>query len=157
MRQANNGLTDFDILLVDNKRTSRELTGRMLDRAGFHVTTAEDGQVALDLLHKMDGSVGLVLTELAMPHIDGLELMKLVKVNWNLPVMILSSKADESTVSTIFKFGADDFVQKPFIEIELQQRIRQLLALRFGPASRSAFMSEFNRYSPAGVLNKVFA
>ncbi len=128
-RHENKGATTYDVLLVDSKKSSRDLTGRMLDRAGFSVITAEHGKEAIDLLHDGSRDFRLVITEILMPYLDGLELMKAVKRELNIPVMILSSKADETTVNQVFRFGADDFMKKPFIDPELLQRVRQLLSL----------------------------
>lgn len=128
-RHENKNVITYDVLLVDSKKSSRDLTGRMLDRAGYSVVTAEHGKEAIDILHDGSRYFRLVITELLMPYVDGFELMKAIKHEWNMPVMILSSKGDEITVNEVFRFGADDFMKKPFIDPELIQRVRQLLML----------------------------
>jgi DNA-binding response OmpR family regulator len=138
-RHENTGVNTYDVLLVDSKKSSRELTGRMLERAGYRVMTAEHGQEALAMMQDTGRVFQLLITEISMPQMDGFELMKAVKSGWGIPVMFLTSVSDEATVTRVFRMGADDYMQKPFNDPELLQRVRQLLALR--------------QYHPAGLVN----
>ncbi len=143
-RHENRNAITYDVLLVDSKKSSRDMTGRMLDRAGYSVVTAEHGKEAMDMLHDGSRSFRMVITEITMPYLDGFELMKVIKRESNIPVMILSSKGDEATVKEVFRYGADDFMKKPFIDPELIQRVRQLLSL--------ALMGGNNELNRAGQI-----
>ena len=112
------------VLLVDDNRDMREYVARLL-QSRFKVITAEDGQVALDLI---DSGVrpDLVLSDVMMPRIDGLGLLKVLRarpLTQTTPVIFLSARAGEGARIEGFDVGVDDYLVKPFSARELIARI----------------------------------
>ncbi len=115
------------ILVVDDSNFIRMTVGKALGEEGFNVVTANDGIQAMDLLLSEDGpEIDLVLTDLNMPGMDGEALCKAMKADEILhpiPVIFLTSQANQKTESMIFRAGANDFIAKPFIRELLVARI----------------------------------
>ncbi len=102
------------ILLVDDDQILLELGSTALSRAGFHVDVATDGQNALDLLSHLDHD--LVMTDLRMPRMDGLELIKRIRSNVateNLPVIVITGLDSDHTLDSAYSAGATSFIAKP--------------------------------------------
>lgn len=116
------------ILLVDDSLSVRRHVSRSLERAGFTVLTASDGQEALERL--LSGEVAdLVLTDLEMPRLNGFELIRALRaspVTTGLPVVVMSTRAGEKHQRLALDLGANDYLAKPTGERVL---VRQLSAL----------------------------
>ena len=129
MRRAEDGAGT--LLVVDDNADNRNLLSRQLARAGFMVDTAEDGESALERL--AERSFDLVLLDVIMPGIDGLETLRRIKQDEGLaetPVIMLSSLDDVESSLRCIEMGADDFLHKPFHPTLLQARIGASLELR---------------------------
>ncbi len=115
------------ILVVDDSRFIRTTVTSALEAEGFDVQTAEDGLAALKILTDESRSkTDLVLTDLNMPNMDGLQLCVEIKKREalkSLPVLFLTSQKSQKTETQIFKAGASDFIAKPFIKELLVARI----------------------------------
>ncbi|MDR0924786.1 MAG: response regulator transcription factor [Hungatella sp.] len=112
------------ILVVDDDPYIRELVGTFLKNASFEPVYATDGR---DALNKTDG-VDLAVVDLMMPKMDGYELCKnLRKYYENLPVLMLTAKAELQSKVRGFEAGADDYLTKPFEGDELILRVKALL------------------------------
>ena len=110
------------ILVVDDEQTVRDFLQRILEKAGYDVITAANGQEALD---KISGSdVSLVLLDIMMPVLDGFEVLERMPPDLNIPVIMLSGMRDQNTKIASFRIGADDFIEKPFHTGELLARIQ---------------------------------
>jgi|GEM_PF-6856260 len=142
-----------DILLVDNKKVSREMVQRLLEHEGYRVVTAEHGQEAISLLSHEGFACRLVITETVMPYVNGFELISFIKSESGIPVMVLSGSGDEQTVSEVFRLRADDFMKKPFLDAELRLRVRQLLAFA-RPAGLLARVKELPLVKDRSVKGK---
>jgi two-component system phosphate regulon response regulator PhoB len=119
------------ILVVDDEPEAVELVEFNLKQAGFNVTTAADGEEALKKakLH----SPALIVLDLMLPEIDGLEVCKLLRrdpATAGIPIIMLTAKATELDRVVGLELGADDYVTKPFSPRELVLRIRKLLQRR---------------------------
>ena len=116
------------ILIVDDSGFIRTNVRKALESEGIKVYTANDGEKALNLLTRPDApEIDIVLTDLNMPNMNGEQLCRSIKANQRLksiPVIFLTSQANQSTESLIFKAGASDFIAKPFIRELLVARIR---------------------------------
>lgn len=110
------------ILVVDDEpQITRVLrTGIVAD--GYDVRVANDAYAALDLLQVW--TPDLVITDLAMPEMDGLELCRRIREQWQMPIIVLSVKGEERKKVQALDAGADDYVTKPFGMRELLARIR---------------------------------
>lgn len=125
------------ILLVDDSLSVRRLVGRMLESGGYAVTTANDGQEALDLL-QLDPDFGAVVSDLEMPRMNGYELLSAVRARpatAALPLMIMTTRAGEKHQRLALQLGANDYFTKPVGEALLLRRIGSVLAQAEGTAA----------------------
>ena len=118
------------ILVVDDEPQITRVLRRGLMTHGYDVSVAPDGRSALQLF--ADWPPDLVVTDLSMPNMDGLELCRKLRSFSQLPIIVLSVRGEERTKVEALDAGADDYVTKPFGIDELLARIRA--ALRRAPA-----------------------
>jgi DNA-binding response OmpR family regulator len=115
-----------DILVVDDDLTTRKMLRFVLEQqAGHTVIEAEDGETALE--HLKSASVDLVMADVVMPGIDGLELCKRVRATSNVPIMVVSARGDIQSRVRGLQLGADDYLPKPFDPSELLARVDAVL------------------------------
>src|SRR6056297_1911456 len=96
-----------------------------LDAVGFSVETAADGKAALSQI--ADREPDLVLLDIMMPELDGLDVVRKVRSESNIPVILLTARAEEQDKLIGLELGADDYITKPFSMKELAARIRTVL------------------------------
>ena len=116
------------ILLVDDEPDLLELVRVNLDQAGYRVETAEDGREALAALRRSPPD--LVILDLMLPDVSGTEICRQVRADQRLseiPIIMLTAKADEVDRVVGLEMGADDYVTKPFSPRELTLRVRAVL------------------------------
>ena len=121
------------ILVVDDEPQLTRVLRRSLTTKGYDVRIAGDGEFALQTFH--DWPPALVITDLAMPNMGGLELCRRLRAISDVPIIVLSVRGEETTKVEALDAGADDYVTKPFGMDELLARIRA--TLRRKPASDS--------------------
>lgn len=121
------------ILVVDDEPQLTRVLRTGLRARGYDVRTAPDGKTALEIFQEW--LPDLVITDLAMPGMDGLELSRQLRSVSQVPILVLSAKGAEKTKIEALDLGADDFVTKPFGIDELFARVRA--ALRRAPAAES--------------------
>jgi DNA-binding response OmpR family regulator len=116
------------VLVVEDDRDIAELVRRYLERAGFAVTHVSSGKDALTRLAQ--GPPDLLLLDLMLPHVDGIEICRAARANpatAAIPIIMLTARAEESERIAGLEVGADDYVPKPFSPNELVARVRALL------------------------------
>jgi DNA-binding response OmpR family regulator len=118
-------VTGEKILVVDDEPSIREVVSLYLQRAGYQVTMAADGRQALDQLART--SFDLVILDLMLPHVDGLEIAKRMRVSGDTPIIMLTARSEEIDRILGLELGADDYVTKPFSPQELVSRVRAVL------------------------------
>ena len=116
------------ILVADDEPGIRKVVRDALEREGHEVTTAIDGREALERFE--EEPFDLVVTDLAMPRVDGLELVKEVRRRSPVPILVLTVRNEEREKVRLLDEGADDYVTKPFGVAELVARTRALLRRR---------------------------
>ena len=116
---------DARILLVEDDPSIREVTAIGLRNAGFAVETAADGREGLDRFEREP--FDLVLLDVMMPRMDGLEVCRAIRRTSTVPVVMLTARADTLDVVVGLEAGADDYVRKPFELPELVARVRAAL------------------------------
>jgi two-component system, chemotaxis family, chemotaxis protein CheY len=125
---------EWDILLVDDYSAIRKILQRMLRQSGLaigNIYGADDGQQALDLLkmHKVD----VILTDVIMPNMDGMELLAAVKSapQWrHIPILVITTEGSESKVSEAVRLGAAGYVRKPFTSDQIKEKLQAILAAK---------------------------
>lgn len=137
-------MTAPSLLLVDDDVALVGVLAEALREEGFEVTTAHDGRAGLKVFgsHRFD----LVVLDVLMPELDGLELCRRLRQTSKVPVVFLTSRADEIDRITGLETGADDYLAKPFSTRELVARIRAVLRRTSGsPQVEAAEVLEVGR------------
>ena len=120
------------LLLIDDDVELTELLSSLLTLEGFEVETANNG---LEALQKLDESHELVLLDVMMPKLNGLDTLKEIRKVSNVPVMMLTAKGDDIDRVLGLELGADDYLPKPFNDRELVARIRAILRRSVSPSN----------------------
>jgi DNA-binding response OmpR family regulator len=124
------------ILLVDDEDAIQKLLAYPLERDGFRVIQARDGEEALALF---DGQrVDLVVLDLMLPKLDGLEVCKRLRAGSDVPIIMLTARGDELDKVLGLELGADDYITKPFSIREFRSRVRALLRRAAAPRRTAA-------------------
>jgi DNA-binding response OmpR family regulator len=113
------------ILLVDDEDAVQKLLTYPLEREGFRVVSARDGQEALDLF--AEENPDLVVLDIMLPRVDGLEVCKRLRARSTVPIIMLTARDDELDKVVGLELGADDYITKPFSIREFRSRVRALL------------------------------
>ncbi len=115
------------ILIVEDDSMTRKAIEHRIKMDGYDVLSAADGKEALEILKKED--IDFMITDLHMPHISGLELIKYVRAELkkHIPIVMLTRVGLEETVLLAFELGADDYITKPFSPTELSLRVKKAL------------------------------
>ncbi|MGG6293510.1 winged helix-turn-helix domain-containing protein [Leptolyngbya sp. AN02str] len=123
------------VLVVEDEELIRDTVALALSEEGYDVLVAEDGRSALDLISKIDDAehpngfgVDLIILDLMLPYVNGLDLCRLIRHQGNsVPILMLSAKGSETDRVVGLEVGADDYLTKPFGMRELVARCRALL------------------------------
>ena len=121
------------ILVVDDEPQITRVLRTTLVAKGYEIRVANDGEMALEIMK--DWVPNLIITDLMMPNLDGVQLCKRVRAMSQVPIIVLSVRGQERNKIEALDAGADDYVTKPFSMGELQARVRA--ALRRSPKSES--------------------
>jgi DNA-binding response OmpR family regulator len=113
------------VLVVEDEPSLLETLQYNLLRQGYAVLTARDGLSALDLARKEQPQ--LVVLDIMLPRLDGLEVCRILRGEANVPILMLTARADELDKVVGLEMGADDYMTKPFSMRELLARVRALL------------------------------
>src|SRR5271170_7121621 len=144
------------ILVVDDESQITRVLRTSLSSHGYDIRVANDGETALEIMK--DWAPDLVITDLAMPNMDGLELCRQLRTRTQIPIIVLSVRGEERTKVKALDAGADDYVTKPFGMEELLARVRANLRrtrtdeselapiktgdFRIDPGARTVFVKE---------------
>ncbi|MHB2027644.1 MAG: response regulator [Acidimicrobiales bacterium] len=116
------------VLIVEDEESFVDALTIGLGREGFEVAIARDGQLALDLFSK--GHFDVVLLDLMLPKMSGLDVCRSIRATSDVPIIIVSAKGEEVDMVLLLELGADDYVTKPYRLRELVARIRAVLRRR---------------------------
>ena len=119
-------MNDLKILVVDDEARMRKIVRDFLTSYGYMVIEAADGLEALDMVYK-DKSISLVILDIMMPKMDGIECCREIRKFSNVPIIMLTAKGDESDELLGFDLGIDDYISKPFSPKILVARIDAIL------------------------------
>jgi two-component system KDP operon response regulator KdpE len=132
------------ILIVDDEPQIGRVMRTGLSTHGFEVRVAADGEAALDLFN--DWHPALVITDLSMPNMGGLEFCRRIRLMSDVPLIVLSVKSEERVKVEALDAGADDYVTKPFGMDELLARIRAALRRNSARAGKESAVSEIGDF-----------
>lgn len=128
-------MTGTKVLVVDDEPTVREVVVGYLRRDGHDVAEAADGTTALDLLEA--DPPDLVVLDMMLPGVNGLDILRRVRSTSDIPVIMLTARAEESDRVSGLELGADDYVVKPFSPRELAARVNGVLRRTSGRENSS--------------------
>jgi DNA-binding response OmpR family regulator len=120
------------VLVVDDEPRIVQLVRDYLERAGFAVSTARDGREAL--MRARQDRPDLILLDLGLPELDGLEVTRRLRRDSGVPIIMLTARDEETDKVVGLELGADDYVTKPFSPRELTARVRAVLRRHAGDA-----------------------
>ena len=126
----------YTVLAVDDDPHIREVVGFALENAGMAVRLAADGRAAMDAI--AEAAPDLVVLDVGMPEMDGLEVCREIRKTSDLPILFLSARDEEIDRILGLEMGADDYVAKPFSPRELVARIRSILRRSAGGDARAS-------------------
>ncbi|MFZ6028502.1 MAG: response regulator transcription factor [Chloroflexota bacterium] len=118
-------MNDFHILVVEDEPSLAEIVCLYLKRAGYEVTALDDGRAAVDWMARQ--MPGLVILDIMLPGMDGFAITRWIRDRGDVPIIMLTSRREESDRIAGLEMGADDYVLKPFSPQELVSRVRAVL------------------------------
>jgi len=141
------------ILVVDNGETMRETLLKILEREGYNVLTAKDGQAALEVLR--ENKINLIISDVCMPRMDGNKLLKQAKaVLPDVEIILMTGHGKMEMGFEALKEGAFDFIQKPFTKWALNKTVKQALEKQ-AMAAEIRFLKERMRELIAEIMDLV--
>jgi DNA-binding response OmpR family regulator len=132
----------YKILVIEDEFDIRDVVSQYLKIEGFEVMEAENGLQALSLFNKYD--FNMVISDVMMPGIDGFEVLKTIRMVSDVPVIMLTAKAEEVDRLKGFKSGADDYMTKPFSPKELILRVKVWLKRVYGEENQLIKVGPFS-------------
>ena len=139
---------DEHVLLVEDDPSIREVASLGLEQAGFRVTATGDGRDALDRFRQ--GPFDLVVLDVMLPSLDGLEVCREIRRESQMPIVMLSARSELHDVVVGLELGADDYVTKPFELPELVARIKAVLRRSTAGPPEGAISAGGLEIDPAG-------
>ncbi|MHA4262740.1 response regulator transcription factor [Bacillus cereus] len=115
----------ISILIADDEAEIAELIGIHLEKEGYHVVKAADGEEAIHVIQSQP--IDLVILDIMMPKMDGYEVTRQIRMKHHMPIIFLSAKTSDFDKVTGLILGADDYMTKPFTPIELVARVNAQL------------------------------
>jgi DNA-binding response OmpR family regulator len=133
---------DFKILVVDDEKNIVDVVKAYLESNGFKVLTAMDGETAMQIFN--NDTIHLIVLDLMLPKLSGEEVCQRIRNISNVPIIMLTAKADEDERIKGISIGADDYLTKPFSVRELVVRVRALLRRSYRDFTPMADILNFN-------------
>lgn len=129
-------MSEPTILVVDDEPTVTEVVSIYLERAGYQVIVAADGESALEKLKARQPD--LVVLDLMLPDVDGLEITRWLRARRDTPIIMLTARREEVDRILGLELGADDYVVKPFSPQELVSRVKAVLRRTYGSTAMTS-------------------
>jgi len=150
MEQSALELPHRRVLIVDDETNIREVVGRYLEREGYLVATAEDGAAALRLVETQPPD--LIILDLMLPRVDGLEVCRQIRAHSAVPIIMLTARDEEADKLVGFTLGADDYVTKPFSPMELVVRVKAIMRRIEATSTPAMLMNGTLRFGDLAIL-----
>lgn len=132
----------FRILIVDDEKNIVDVVKAYLEKEGFEVVTATDGETALNIFS--NEIVHLIILDLMLPKVSGEEVCRKIRSTSNIPIIMLTAKVEEDERIEGISIGADDYLTKPFSVRELVVRVKALLRRSYRSTGPMADVLTFN-------------
>lgn len=116
----------YKILIVDDDAAIREVVAVLLGSEGYQVVQAENGGSAVEMVYA-DRSIDMVILDIMMPGMTGVETCEMIRKRSNIPVLFLTAKSQEQDKVDAYSQGGDDYLVKPFAQTELLMKVKSLL------------------------------
>jgi DNA-binding response OmpR family regulator len=136
VRPIEPGLEEATVMIVEDDPVLRGTLAYNLSREGFRVLTAANGEAALELANEEDGRIDVVVLDVMLPGISGLQVLRSLRTKTDIPILMLSARGEEQDRIDGLELGADDYVVKPFALRELLARVRAGARRRAAPAAQ---------------------
>ncbi len=120
------------VLVADDVPMIRQLVGFHLKQIGFEISNAADGAEALSMAH--DTEYDLILLDIMMPKMDGLEVLKRVReasANIGTPIVIMTAYSDTENIRKAIEYGATDFISKPVERVPFRKKVMDAISLKY--------------------------
>ncbi|KZE78859.1 response regulator transcription factor [Paenibacillus elgii] len=118
---------NHSIFIMEDDQAIVEMVETYLTKEGYAVTVAGDGDEGLRKFEQAQGRFDLLLVDLMMPKIDGMEVIRRIRTYSHVPILIMSAKDSDIDKALGLGFGADDYIEKPFSMIELSARLKAII------------------------------
>ena len=143
-----------NILIIDDDAATRKAMHEFTESSGFSVFTASSGEEALELLKT--NNISVVITDIVMPGMDGLELTGLIKKNYDIDVIIMTGYADKYSYEDAISKGASDIIFKPLRLEELLLRLKRLFKERHLRKERTTILKNLKELAITDELTQLF-
>ena len=120
-------MSDYNILVVDDEARMRKLIKDFLVQKGYHIIEAEDGERALEIFEQNKNKIDLILLDVMMPKLDGWSVLRQIRQESKVPIMMLTARGEEQDELFGFELGVDEYISKPFSPKILVARVEALL------------------------------
>ncbi len=120
-------MNDITVLVVDDEARMRKLIRDFLVQKGFSVLEASDGEDALIVYEENKNKIGLVLLDVMMPKLDGWSVLRQIRQDSNVPIIMLTARGEEQDELFGFELGVDEYISKPFSPKILVARVEAIL------------------------------
>ena len=125
-------MNNVTVLVVDDESRMRKLIKDFLVQKEFKVLEAEDGEKALEVYHENKKEIGLILLDVMMPKLDGWSVLRQIRQESKIPIMMLTARGEEQDELFGFELGVDEYISKPFSPKILVARVEALLNRTIG-------------------------
>ena len=120
-------MNNVTVLVVDDEARMRKLISDFLKQKEFSVIEAEDGEKALEIFEENKNKIGLILLDVMMPKLDGWSVLRQIRQNSKVPIIMLTARGEEQDELFGFELGVDEYISKPFSPKILVARVEAIL------------------------------
>lgn len=120
-------MAEINILIADDEIRIRKLLKDFLTKEGYGVIEAQDGEEAINLFNENQKNIKLILLDVMMPKLDGWSVLRQIRQNSSVPVIMLTARSEEQDELFGFELGVDEYITKPFSPKLLMARIKTIL------------------------------
>ena len=124
------------ILVVDDESRMRKLLKDFLSQKGYQILEAEDGEKAIEVFEENRNKIKLILLDVMMPKLDGWSVLRKIRQESNLPVIMLTARGEEQDELFGFELGVDEYISKPFSPKILVARVEAILKRVYGDTKK---------------------